>query len=69
MFLCRMEQHFTYWIYLIIHGPWGLNFGGMMLSQLNLIKVKKGTLPSLFPHQNLLVRSNLPWEIGNPREG
>jgi hypothetical protein len=37
-----------------------LNFGGTVLSQFNLIKVKKGTLSSLYPHQKLPIRSNLP---------
>jgi hypothetical protein len=36
----------------------GLNFGSMMLSQLNLIKAKKRTLSSPNPHQNLPIRSN-----------
>jgi hypothetical protein len=48
----------------------GLNFGGTLLRQLNLIRVKKMTLSSLDdPHQNLLVWFNLPWEMGDPREG
>jgi len=47
----------------------GLNFGSMMLSQPNLIKVKKKTFSSPNPHQNFLVRSNLPWEMGDPNEG
>jgi len=47
----------------------GLNSGGTMLSQLNLIEAKERTLSSPHPHQNLLVRSKLPWEMGDPREG
>jgi hypothetical protein len=44
-------------------------FYSMVLSEPNLIKVKKGTLSSPDLHQNLLIRSNLPWEMGDPREG
>jgi hypothetical protein len=47
----------------------GLNFGGKVLSQPNLIRVKERTLASSNPHQNLPVKSNLPWETGDPREG
>jgi hypothetical protein len=47
----------------------GLNFGGTVLSQLNLIRVKERTFSSLDdPHQKKLVKSNLPWEMGDPRE-
>jgi hypothetical protein len=37
---------------------------GMMLSQ-----AKERTLSSLNPHQNLHIRFNLPWEIGDTRKG
>jgi hypothetical protein len=46
----------------------GLNFGGMVISQPNLIRVKGRTPSSLDPHQNLPVRFNLPWEMGDPRK-
>jgi hypothetical protein len=47
----------------------GSNFGGTVLSRSHLITVKEKTLSSSDPHQNLLVKSNLPWEMGDPREG
>jgi len=47
----------------------GLNFGGTMLSQLNLIRAKERTFSSPDPHQNFPISSNLPWEMGDPREG
>jgi hypothetical protein len=47
----------------------GLNFGGTMLTQPNLIRAIKRTLSSPNPHQNLLVKFNIPWEMGDPREG
>jgi hypothetical protein len=40
-----------------------------VLSQANLIRAKRRTSSSLDPHQNLLVKSNLPLEIGDSREG
>jgi hypothetical protein len=40
-----------------------------MLSQPSLIKVKGRTPSSLNPHQNLHIRFNLPWEMGDPRKG
>ncbi len=46
----------------------GLNFGCMMLSQPNLIKIKERTISSPHPHQILLIRYNLPWETGYPKE-
>ncbi len=47
----------------------GLNFGSIVLSQPNLIRAKERTISSPNPHQNLPIRSNLPWEMGDPREG
>jgi hypothetical protein len=47
----------------------GLNFGGTVLSQLNLIKAKERTLSSLDPHQHLSIKFNLPWEMGDSKEG
>jgi hypothetical protein len=47
----------------------GLNFGGIALSQPNLIRAKEKTLSSPDPHQYLFIKSNLPWEMGDPREG
>jgi hypothetical protein len=40
-----------------------------VLSWPNLIRVKEMTLSSLDPHQNLFIKFNLPWEMGDPREG
>jgi len=37
-----------------------LNFGGMVLNQLNLIRAEK-TLSSPYPHQNLPFKFNLLW--------
>jgi hypothetical protein len=54
-----MEQH--YLMDLVDHSwTMGLNFGGMMLSQPNLIRAKEKTLPSLDSHQNLPIKFNLP---------
>jgi hypothetical protein len=66
-----MQNGTTFYLLDLDHHSWtmGLNFGGMVLSQPNLIRAKKRTLSSLDPHQNLLIRSNLPWEMGDPREG
>jgi len=47
----------------------GLNFEYMVLTKPNLIRAKERTLSSPNPYQNLPVRSNLPWEMGDPREG
>ncbi len=47
----------------------GLNFVGIVLSQPNLIRVQIKTLSSLDPHQNLPIRSNLPWEMRDLKEG
>jgi hypothetical protein len=47
----------------------GLNFGDIVLSQPNLIKVKERTFSSSNPHKNLLIWSNWLWEMGDPREG
>jgi hypothetical protein len=47
----------------------GLNFEDMVLSQPNLIRAKKMKFSSPNPHQNLPIKSNLPWEMGEPREG
>jgi hypothetical protein len=59
MLLCIMEQH--YLMDLVDHSwTMGLNFGGMMLSQPNLIRAKERTLPSLDSHQNLPIKFNLP---------
>ncbi len=55
-----MHNGTTFYLLDFIDHSWtmGLNFGSTMLSQLNLIKAKKGTLSSLNPHQNLPVKSN-----------
>jgi hypothetical protein len=47
----------------------GLNFGGTMLSQPNLIRAKERTFSSPNSFQNLPIKSNLPWEMGDPKEG
>jgi hypothetical protein len=49
-----------------------LNIGSMVLNQLNLtnlIKAKEKTLSLPNPPQNLLVKSNLPWKMRDPRKG
>jgi hypothetical protein len=62
-----MQNGTTFYLLDLAHHSWtmGLNFGGTVLSQPNLIRVKERTLSSLDPHQNLLIRSNLPWEMGD----
>jgi len=64
-------QNATFYLLDLVDHSWtmGLNFGGIMLSQFNLIRAKEMTLSSLDPHQSLSTRSNLPWEMGDPREG
>jgi len=54
----------------LVHYSWimGLNFGGTVLNQANLIRAKRRTPSSVNTHQNLLARSNLPWEMGDPRK-
>jgi hypothetical protein len=42
-----------------------LNFGGTVLRQPILIRAKGRTTSSADSHQNLLVRSNLHWEMRN----
>ncbi len=66
-----MHNETMFYLLDLVDHSWtmGLNFGGTMLSQLNLIKAKERTMSSPNSHQNLLVRSNLPWEMGDPKEG
>jgi hypothetical protein len=47
----------------------GLNFRGMVLSQLNLIRAKKKDtfITKLTP--KFVLKSNLPWEMGDPKAG
>ncbi len=51
-----MQNGTTFYLLNLAHHSWtmGLNFGGMVLSQANLIKAKEMTLSSLDPHQNCL---------------
>jgi hypothetical protein len=55
-----MQNGTTFYLLDLVDHLWtmGLNFGNRMLSQLNLMKVKKRTLSSPNPHQNLPIRSN-----------
>jgi len=66
-----MQNETTFYLMDLVDRSWtrGLNFGGIVLSQHNLIKTKERTLSSSNPHQNLHIRSNLPCEMGDPREG
>jgi hypothetical protein len=61
----------TFYLLDFVDHSWtmSLNFGGTVLSQPNLIRAKEKTLSSLDPHQNFHVMSNLPWEMGDPKEG
>jgi hypothetical protein len=60
-----MQNGTTFYLLDFVDHSWtmGLNFGGTVLSQSNLIRAKKRTLSPPYPHQNLLVKFNLPWEI------
>jgi hypothetical protein len=66
-----MQNGTTFYLLDLVNHSWtmGLNFGGTMLSQSNLIRANKKTFSSLDPHQNLLVMSNLPWEMRDPTKG
>ncbi len=66
-----MQNGTTFYLLDPIDHSWtmGLNFGGTVLSQLNLIKAKERTLSSLDPHQHLSIKFNLPWEMGDSKEG
>jgi hypothetical protein len=66
-----MQNEITFYLLDLVDHSWtmGLNFGSTVLSQPNLIRVKERILSSLNPHQNLLVRSNLPWEMIDSMKG
>ncbi len=66
-----MQNGTTFYLLDLVDHSWtmGLNFEGMVLSQPNLIRAKKMKFSSPNPHQNLPIKSNLPWEMGEPREG
>jgi len=65
-----MQNGTTFYLLDLVDHSWmiGLNFGSTVLSQLNLIRAKEMTFSSSNPHQNLPVRSNLLWEMGDSRE-
>jgi hypothetical protein len=62
-----MQNGTTFYLLDLVDNSWtmGLNFADMVLNQPNLIRAKKRILTSLDPHQNLLIRSNLAWEMGD----
>jgi hypothetical protein len=66
-----MQNGTTFYLLNFVDHSWTmvLNFKGTVLSQPNLIRAKKRTPSSPYPHQNLPIMSNLPWEMGDPREG
>ncbi len=66
-----MQNGTTFYLLDLVDHSWimGLNFGGMVLSQPNLIRAKVKTFSLPNPQQNLLIRSTLHWEIGDPKEG
>jgi hypothetical protein len=57
-----MQNGTTFYLLDLVDHSWtkDLNFGGTMLSQPNLIRVKERTLSSPYPHQNLLVKFYFP---------
>jgi hypothetical protein len=59
-----MQNGTTFYLLDLVDHSWtmGLNFGGTVLNQLNLIRAKERTFSSPDPHQNL------PWEMGDPKE-
>jgi hypothetical protein len=65
-----MQNGTTFYLLNFVHYSWtiALNFENAMLNQLNLIRAKERTLSSLDPHQNVFVKSNLLWEMGDSRE-
>ncbi len=64
-----MPNGTTFYLMDLVDHSWtmGLNFGGTMLNQLNLIRAKEKTLSSLDPQQNLPIKSNLPLEMRDPK--
>jgi hypothetical protein len=66
-----MQNGTKFYLLDLVNHSWsmGLNFGDTVLNQPNLIKAKERTLSSPNIHQNFLIRSNLPWETADPREG
>ncbi len=58
-----MQNGTTFYFLDLIDHSWivGLNFGGTVLSQLNLINVKERTFSSLGPHQKNSIKFNLFW--------
>jgi hypothetical protein len=55
-----IQNRITIYFLDLVNYSWnmGVNFGGMMLNQLNLNRAKK-TLSSPYPHQNLSLKFNL----------
>jgi hypothetical protein len=57
-----LQNGTTFYLLNIFYHSWamGLNFGGMVLSQPNLIRVKERTFSLVDSHQNLPLKSNFP---------
>jgi hypothetical protein len=57
-----MHNGTTFYLLDLVDHSWtmDLNFGGMVLSQFNLIRAKEMTLSSPNPYQKFHVKSNLP---------
>jgi hypothetical protein len=70
LYYLSMQNGTTFYLLDLVDYSWtmGLNFEGTMLSQSNLMRAKKRTFSSSDPHQNLVTKSNLPWEMGDPRK-
>jgi len=66
-----MQNGTTFYFLDLVDHSWtmGLNFGGMVLSRFNLIKAKEKTFSPPEPHQNLPIKSNLLWEMVDPKKG
>ncbi len=66
-----MHNGTTFYLLDLIDHSWimGLNFGDTVLSQPNLIRAEGRTPSSPDPHQSFSIKSNLLWEMGDPREG
>ncbi len=66
-----MQNGTTFYLLDLVDHSWtmDINFRGTVLSQSNLIRTKERTFSSADSHQNLYVKSNLPWEMRDPREG